>query len=91
MQEKVMTTPGTFSVPEASALLGISERHGYEMARTGRIPTIRLGKRYVIPRRALLAMLGESDEASVQPTELRRRPIDIAPAADATGANEKGD
>lgn len=45
--------------PSASSLLGIGRNHAYAMARSGEIPTIRLGKRVVVPVPALLRMLGE--------------------------------
>ena len=32
-----------YSVPEVAKMLGINRNLGYEMARTGQIPTIRLG------------------------------------------------
>jgi len=47
----------TITVPEAGRLLGISRGQAYEMARTGGIPVVRLGKRIVVPRKKLLAML----------------------------------
>ena len=37
--------------------LGISRRLCYEMARTGRLPVVRSGRRMVIPRAGLEAML----------------------------------
>jgi len=53
----------TFSVEEAAEVLGIGRQLAYDLARTGRIPVIRLGGRYVIPRAALMRMLGETDAA----------------------------
>ena len=50
----------TMTVPEAAKMLGISRGLAYEMARIGRLPTIRFGKRLVIPRRALERLLEES-------------------------------
>jgi excisionase family DNA binding protein len=47
----------TLSVPEAAELLGISRNLGYEMARTRVLPTIRLGRRLVVPKTALDALL----------------------------------
>ncbi len=52
----------TMTVPEAAAELGISRSHAYELCNTGRIPAIRLGKRFVIPRGALAQMLGEHND-----------------------------
>jgi excisionase family DNA binding protein len=47
----------TFTVEEAAALLGVGRGLAYEMARTGRLPILRLGRRVLIPRQALEAML----------------------------------
>lgn len=48
---------GTLSVPEAAAELGISRNLAYQLAREGVIPSIRLGRRVVVPRVALDALL----------------------------------
>jgi excisionase family DNA binding protein len=47
----------TLTVEEAGGLLGISRSLAYEMARTGALPILRFGKRIVIPRKAVEAML----------------------------------
>ena len=47
----------TLTVEEAGGLLGISRSLAYEMARTGALPTLRFGKRIVVPRKAVEAML----------------------------------
>jgi excisionase family DNA binding protein len=52
----------TLSVPEAAWLLGISPAHGYELAARGVLPTLRLGHRIVVPRAALLALVGMAPE-----------------------------
>ena len=44
-------------VAEAAALLGISRALGYELAAHGELPTLRLGRRIVVPKVALLALL----------------------------------
>ncbi len=43
----------TVSVEEAAALLGISRALAYELVRRGDLPCLRLGRRVVIPRKAL--------------------------------------
>ncbi len=50
----------TLTVEEASRLLGISRGAGYEAARTGQLPVIRLGRRVLVPRQALERMLAET-------------------------------
>ena len=48
-QEKIMLT-----VPEAAQILRINKIAVYELARVGRIPALRIGRRVLIPRDALL-------------------------------------
>jgi excisionase family DNA binding protein len=48
------------SVAEAGRLLGVSRAFAYELAARGELPTIRLGRRIVVPKVALLAMVGLS-------------------------------
>ena len=46
------------SVAEAGALLGVSRAFAYELAARGDLKTIRLGRRVLVPKVALLAMVG---------------------------------
>ncbi|TYK50578.1 helix-turn-helix domain-containing protein [Actinomadura decatromicini] len=48
----------TIPVPEAGELLGLSRASAYEAANRGDIPTLRIGRRMVVPTARLLAMLG---------------------------------
>jgi excisionase family DNA binding protein len=48
------------TVSEAGALLGISRALAYELVARGELPSIRLGRRLVVPKVALLEMLGLS-------------------------------
>lgn len=53
-----ITTPArTISVEEAAQLLGISRPTAYQAVRTGDLPAIRVGKRWLIPRSRLEALL----------------------------------
>ena len=45
------------SVPEAGVLLGISRALAYELVARGELPALRLGRRLVIPRAALVALV----------------------------------
>lgn len=47
----------TYTVPEAGELLGISRPQAYLMAKRGKLPVIRFGRRIVVPRLALMKML----------------------------------
>jgi excisionase family DNA binding protein len=50
----------TLTVTEAASRLGIGRSAAYEAARTGQIPTIRIGKRILVPIFALERMLSEA-------------------------------
>jgi excisionase family DNA binding protein len=49
------------TVTEAAELLGISRSLAYDLARTGQLPALRLGRRLVIPITALLSLLEQSN------------------------------
>jgi excisionase family DNA binding protein len=51
------------AVEDAAHLLGISRSLAYELCARGELPTIRLGRRLVVPKRALFAMI-ENVEAN---------------------------
>lgn len=59
--------PPTVSVERAGELLGISRRSAYRAAANGQLPTLRLGRRLVVPTAKLLRMLGVAD-ASTRPS-----------------------
>jgi hypothetical protein len=48
------------SIPDAGAVFGLSRAASYQAAQRGEIPTIRLGKRLLVPTAKLRAMLGLS-------------------------------
>ena len=48
------------TVPEAAEMLGISRNFAYQLVREGKLPSIRFGKRILIPRVALEKMLEKS-------------------------------
>jgi excisionase family DNA binding protein len=47
----------TVNIDGAARELGLSRNAAYEAARRGEIPTIRIGRRLLVPRAALDAML----------------------------------
>ena len=51
------------SVEEAGALLGVSRDLAYDLVACGTIPSVRLGRRLVVPRRALELALDRLVEA----------------------------
>jgi excisionase family DNA binding protein len=51
----------TMSIEEAARALGVSRGLAYELARTGGLPVLRLGRRIVVPRAQLEAMVAGQD------------------------------
>lgn len=58
----------TLTVAEAAACLGVSRNTAYEAIRRGTVPSIRLGRRILIPTQALEALLsiGETTALPVE-------------------------
>jgi excisionase family DNA binding protein len=54
MEKKTMT------ITEAAKVLGIGRNNAYAAARNGDIPTIKIGKRILVPTAPLKKMLGEA-------------------------------
>jgi excisionase family DNA binding protein len=52
-----MTDRLTLSIEDAAEALGIGRGLAYEMARTGKLPVLKLGRRLVVPRAQLEAMV----------------------------------
>jgi excisionase family DNA binding protein len=50
-----------YSVPEAAQVLGIGRNLAYAGAREGWLPTLRCGRRLVVPRRALETLLAQAN------------------------------
>ena len=75
---RVDDLPPTITVEQAGQLLGVSRRSAYRAAAAGEIPTIRLGRRLLVPTQRLLALLGIGDDMTVTPSVDEQR---IAAAA----------
>lgn len=54
----------TLTVEEAGKRLGIGRCLAYEMAKTGQLPTLRLGRRVLVPVAALEAWLANATQAT---------------------------
>jgi excisionase family DNA binding protein len=52
------------SVSEVGALLGLSRSFAYELVARGELPVIRLGRRIVVPKVALMELLGTASSGS---------------------------
>lgn len=55
--------PAVHTIPEACRILRIGRTAGYEGARRGEIPTIRIGKRILVPAEALRRLLERVNDA----------------------------
>ena len=49
------------TIAEVAEMLGISLNHAYDMANTGQIPSIKLGRRIMIPLDALHRKMNEEE------------------------------
>lgn len=76
------------TVAEVAKILGISKSFAYELCATGGLPALRLGRRVVVPRRALVEFVetvGAAPARSSSILSLRVRPQSSAAAASTTG------
>ena len=53
-------TSSTYSIEEAARLLGIARNSAYEAAKRREIPTIKIGRRLLVPKVALDRLLSGS-------------------------------
>jgi excisionase family DNA binding protein len=61
----------TFTINEAANALGVGRNTVYEAVRAGTVPTIRMGRRVIIPKYALLNFMGipQSHATQARPNE----------------------
>lgn len=52
-----VASPLTVTVSEAATILGVSRSHAYALVRDGHLPALRLGRRVLVPRVALLSLI----------------------------------
>lgn len=57
----------TLSVAEAAAVLHLNPKRIQFLARTGRLPAVRLGRKWLFPRHQLEALLGAGNGAPAAP------------------------
>jgi excisionase family DNA binding protein len=72
MSTTTATTRKTVTVEEAAMLLGIGRGTAYEAARRGELPTLRFGRRLLVPLAALDQLLG------AEPRPVDREPTTVA-------------
>ena len=67
--------PLTVTVEQAGRLLGISRGAAYRAAARGQIPTIRLGRRLLVPTARLHQLLGITDDNGAEVVNGTPRPL----------------
>lgn len=67
--------PPTISVEEAGDILGVSRRSAYRAAARGEIPTLRIGRRLLVPTRRLMQLLGLDSQPTDAPHIDDREPL----------------
>ena len=55
--------PLTLTVPEVGEVLGISRAKAYDLARSEGFPSMRIGRRILVPRNKLIRWIDEQTEA----------------------------
>lgn len=75
----------TYTVSETSTLLGIGRNAAYEAVRRGEIPSIKLGRRLLIPK-AVVARMLELDDS---PNEKTLEAVGAAPGSKANSPRKK--
>jgi len=63
------------SVTELATILGVGKNTAYRAVQTGQIPSVRIGKRYLIPRNVINEMLGTLEKE--KPTEAPAIPVQV--------------
>jgi excisionase family DNA binding protein len=62
-------TVTVLTVEEAAQVLRISRQSAYQAARAGELPTVKIGRRLLVPRARLEQMLGLNDDAPAGQSE----------------------
>jgi len=76
----------TVSVEESAQMLGISRALAYELVRKNEIPSIKLGRRLVVPLAALLRLLQTPDADDPIVDLVAEEQVDAGPPTDVDGA-----
>ncbi len=51
-----------YTIPEAAELIGVSRNQGYELARRGELPIVKMGKLLFVPKARLHKMFGLNEK-----------------------------
>jgi len=55
----------TLTVEETAKVLGIGRQLAYDRVKTGEIPVVKIGRRLLVPRRALAKLLEEPPDVAL--------------------------
>jgi excisionase family DNA binding protein len=55
--DQMMTERQTLKIEEAAKILGISRNTAYDAVKTGQLPTVKIGRRFLVPKVALDRLL----------------------------------
>ncbi len=73
MQSKIFQRP-VLTVDEAAKFLTLSRQATYEAVRRREIPSVRIGRRILVPRAGLEALLAGATVSSAKPASKVKRP-----------------
>jgi excisionase family DNA binding protein len=57
----------TLNIDEAAKILGISRNTAYDAVKSGQLPTVKIGRRFLVPKAALDRMLESAATAAASP------------------------
>jgi excisionase family DNA binding protein len=66
-----------YTVPEAGRLLGLGRNAAYEAAKRGDIPTLRMGRRLLVPKIPFHRMLGITGTVTATPAQTSDRGAEL--------------
>ena len=55
----------TYTITEVAKILGVSRNNAYEAVKTGKLRAIHIGRRVLVPRAAIEALLGKTAGAAI--------------------------
>lgn len=59
--DDLRSLPPTLTVERAAKILGIGRGSAYEAVKRGELPSVKIGRRVIVPTARLLSMLGETE------------------------------
>lgn len=75
---EILALPAAVDVPTAGLALGVGRNTAYEMARTGDLPVLRVGRQLRVRRATLLELLGITEQPTIRALPRRDRTDEVA-------------